>query len=568
MGRVVDATLRPVSGGEVAAYEGSGMTFGAIVPTLPSLGVQVEIDAEGRFWMAEVPATRELILRLKSPAFAQIDAGPYNVRPGTELNLGDIVVRPGVLIHGVVQDPAGLPVDGARVGLHYSTMSGDWFWAEAEPALMVITDAQGNFEFRNARRGSYGLVADKDGFARALAKASVPVDPKIPGEAWVTLRMVKPQSISGRVFGSPGAIPLADAKVVAAPLAETKGASAGYARTGPDGSYEISDIADGLYTVSAEAPGYKRRAIQIETGDRRKAGDIRLPRLGSITGIVVDPQGDPVTHFDIQVRKHFRVNIGGAKFGEHQRFIDSHGEFTVVDLPTGFFSFEVWGRGYAVTQTEAVYLGRTEDMKGLVVELSVGSSLTGRVLTDGGPVADAKVEMHLNKESGIDFLRVEKQEPSYLQSAFSDEDGWFVMEGVTPGTYQLEVAHPDFAYFRQNDVQIWPESEVTLPGPLMLQRGAVIRGLAVNLHGEARSGATVHLNGGGGMFLRERTDGQGRFRFERLPAGVYTLSVAASRPLTFTEAWGAQMADIKNPGATGFTVNVGETVERNVISQW
>ena len=96
----------------------------------------------------------------------------------------------------------------------------------------------------------------------------------------------------------------------------------------------------------------------------------------------------------------------------------------------------------------------------------------------------------------------------------------------------------------------------------------MIHGLAVNLHGEARSGATIHLNGGGGMFLRERTDGHGRFRFERLPAGTYSLSVAASRPLSFSEAWGAQMADINNPGATGCTVNAGETVERNVVSQW
>lgn len=574
VGRIVDVSLRPVEAARIRALEGSlaASIIGLnIVPNLPPFGIEVTTNSEGRFVMADLPVTNKLVLRLDGDDFGQLDFGPLDVRGGDELDIGDIVVKPGVVIQGSVRDEAGLPVVGAQVDLHYTAFSGWWALHLGDPSRVVMTDEDGNFRIDHARVSNYGLVARADGYATSLELTRVSQDPDALHEIWVNFMLVKPTRILGRVIG--GAKPLEGAKVMAQ-LEQyeqrKKDGGPSFAITGTDGEFELTDLVPGTYRVFAEYPGFKTFGISIEAGLPRKEGTIRLPRLGSLSGFVLNEDGDPVKRFDIQARKHFRPWIGGVKYGEFRRISNSSGEFTVDGLEKGFYSLEIWSRGFAVTQTEVVFLNRSENQDGLVVQLGQGATLSGRVVEAGGlPVVGATVSMEGNKGTTIEFLQMrESERPSFLQKVRTGDDGWFLFEAATPGVYQLRVTHPTHALLTRNDVVVDDGQDNKLSEPLIMTRAGTITGIALNQAGTALANATVRVNGPGDLFRRTITNGRGEFTFERLPPGSYALSVAPGRPVGFTEALGESLQEIDNPGGKAFRLNEGENLQRNVISYW
>jgi protocatechuate 3,4-dioxygenase beta subunit len=574
-GRIVDASLRPVDGARIRLLEGSlsaSMIGLNVVANLPEIGVEAATtNSEGRFRLQEVPVTSRLVLRLDGEDFGQSDIGPLDVRDAEELDLGDIIVRPGVTISGSVRDQAGLPVGGAEVGLHYTAFSGWWALHLGEPARVVVTDENGDFTIKHARVANYGLIAKAEGYANSLEQARVSQDPDAIRDLFINFTLVKPVRILGRVFG--GAQPLEGARVMAQleqGEQRTKRAGPSYTVTGADGAYELNDLVPGTYKVFAEHPGFKTFGVSIETGLPREDGTIRLPRLGSLSGIVLDENGDPVKRFDIQARKHFRQWIGGVKHGDFTRTSNSKGEFTVTGLEKGFYSLEVWSRGFAVTTTEVFFLKRSENQDGLVVTLGQGATLAGRVIAGGGiPVAGATVSMEGNKATTIDFLQMREDErPSFLQKARTDEDGWFLFEAATPGVYQLRVSHPAHAPLARNDVVVDEGRDNVLSDPLLVTRAGTITGVALSQAGTALASVTVRVNGPGDIFRRTHTNASGEFTFDRLPPGRYTLTVAPGRPVGFTEALGETLKEMDDLGGSTFVLNEGEILHRNVTSYW
>jgi Carboxypeptidase regulatory-like domain len=86
-----------------------------------------------------------------------------------------------------------------------------------------------------------------------------------------------------------------------------------HAAVNNDGTYRIEGMTAGNYLVEAWAPGYFRRfykdaetpenATQVNVRDGEVAGDIdfALPRSGSISGRVVNPDGEPIAGASIFV---------------------------------------------------------------------------------------------------------------------------------------------------------------------------------------------------------------------------------------------------------------------------
>jgi hypothetical protein len=117
----------------------------------------------------------------------------------------------------------------------------------------------------------------------------------------------------------------------------------------------------------------------------------------------------------------------------------------------------------------------------------------------------------------------------------ANEAGRFVLRGLEPGDYVLEARHDDWASVRSKVVTL-AEDKPARAVQLILQRGLVITGQVLLPEGGKGSGITVTLRGQDKQ-LMQRTDAGGRFRFQGLTRGAYTLRAylgrsTASTPLT------------------------------------
>jgi hypothetical protein len=168
----------------------------------------------------------------------------------------------------------------------------------------------------------------------------------------------------------------------------------------------------------------------------------------------------------------------------------------------------------------------------------------GRVMADdnGAPLPDARVTL-------APFVGGRGPRPAVLPSgpppqAITDQDGRFVFEGVTPGTYTFDAQRSGYAPLR-NMASGPPQTIQLTPGQsidsveLRLQRGSVIAGRVFGPSGEPLADLRVivmrrvQTAGASGKFLPagnqgpQQTNDLGEFRIAGLAAGEYI--VAATR---------------------------------------
>ena len=250
--------------------------------------------------------------------------------------------------------------------------------------------------------------------------------------------------------------------------------------TNSDGRYEVRDLPPGEYSLRAERGGYltlahgQRRPgeagkrLQLGEGESVKAVDFALPRLGVISGRVLDETGEPIA----------KVNVWAMQFGRHQgarRLIpyipqvadlshrghamtDESGQYALA-LPPGEFvvmaqSRETWPLESDTTQVfgypPSFYPGGIEPTEAQRVKVGVAqevgnidfalvaartSKVSGTVLNaDGAPVAGESVTLSqevMGPQGGAIY-------PS-SNTARTGPDGTFSVNNVQAGEYILAV---------------------------------------------------------------------------------------------------------------------------------
>jgi hypothetical protein len=256
--------------------------------------------------------------------------------------------------------------------------------------------------------------------------------------------------------------------------------------TNSDGRYEVRDLPAGDYSLKAERGGYltlaygQRRPgevgkpLHLGEGQTVKAIDFALPRMGVISGRIVDDTGEPIAN----------VGVWAMQFGRHQgarRLIpyviaeeccwrgghaqtDESGQYSLV-LPPGEFvimgqSRETWPLESDATQVfgypPLFYPGVTEPTEAQRIKVGVGqevgnvdlalvpartSRVSGTVFNAAGaPVANESVTLSqevMGPQGGSTFR------PDTAQTGF---DGRFSVNNVQAGEYVLAVrqaAHDD-----------------------------------------------------------------------------------------------------------------------------
>ncbi|MBM3474160.1 MAG: hypothetical protein FJX75_12900 [Armatimonadetes bacterium] len=250
-------------------------------------------------------------------------------------------------ITGKVVDPAGKPIGGATVWLHFRGPGGPYQW---QPVASMQTAADGSFSLTDPSREKirptdaerYAVTAHKAGLALDGVSVSDPATP-------VTLTLAEPSTITGRVLGA-GGKPVEGARValtvgnlrpdphsIRRYFIVPDDVSEGLAvRTDAQGAYDLRLLPAGWQAgLTVTALGYGRVRTQ---GDVRDRALFVLERAGSLRGKLVFAR-KPDRLAECVIRVYAPLHEGFLV--QEEASPDDQGAFAFPELPPGSYRLSV-----------------------------------------------------------------------------------------------------------------------------------------------------------------------------------------------------------------------------------
>ncbi|MGH9360405.1 MAG: MSCRAMM family protein, partial [Thermoanaerobaculia bacterium] len=434
--KVIDAESRqPIAGArvrlELAPDPSSPPDEGG--DRLPRSG---STDARGLF---EARGLAPGSYRLSASAGGYLVSGGRKVSlPGQDEEELTVALAPGSAVSGRVLDASGRPVPGAAVRPNVSADTVDESDRSLEGALSLRarTDAEGRYRLDGLPpRKDYVIEATHPDHAPASVKeVALGARESLEG---VDLVLLRGGAIAGRVVdeegnGIAGASLWASpanageaADAVRPPFAPPEPSGAPDASTGADGSHRLARLPAGAYTLRARDPARerlpgRREQVEVAEGKTAESVDIVLGPGESLSGRVVDTDGEPVESAEV---------IASGEASSRARS-DAAGEFRITGLRAGKVHINVVKKGYdTVIDEAAVPAG---DAVFTLVPRGVIRGIIRAQGQDAFPEFSIQVLCRLAKGEQVTF--VESRDPG----------GRFEVEGRA-GVYVLRALVPGFA---------------------------------------------------------------------------------------------------------------------------
>jgi hypothetical protein len=287
-----------------------------------------------------------------------------------------------------------------------------------------------------------------------------------------------------------------------------------YAATNAEGRFTLLVDGGRAATARVTAEGYTVGRWGGFCGDSPVV--FKLHKLGQITGLVLGGMERALQ--DITVESWLEEN----EFGTERRYQSpvsirqTEAGFSLSGLTPGLYRFSIHSEGYAPLMVENVRIrsGLVADIG--TVRLSKGAAMAGRVLGNQG--------------EGLPAVRLTASRKTHTARTESGPDGSFRLTGLPDGTYFLRAGHADYAPYREV-FSIVDGKDVSKT--VRLNEGGSVFGVVMDESGRAQRDARVALravSGEGNTVIPSTTqaDSEGRFRFDRVPDGQYSLSARAS----------------------------------------
>ncbi len=428
-------------------------------------------------------------------------------RPGHGIQSRERGDAPAGAVAGWVVDPEGRGVPGATVTVMRQQSRG-----MAGRELLVRSaraGAGGSFRIARLTPGLYTVAASTPGFTVAL-RADVEVAAE-GSPASVRLRLWRGGvTLSGRVLDA-GSGPVPGALVSARgydPTAQgTHEPRMFQAEANQEGEYRLQ-LPAGQHELRAQADGYTPALESIDLGaDAVK--DFLLRPAARISGrVVMSADGNPVAGA--------RVVISNAErsldhpFEGQTLITDDQGVFRIDTLPAG--SFRVKAQKEAlVGALGPLTLGETDTVEVELV-MSEGLTLKGLVTSAvGQPLPHARIDLGARQKSRMGFTP--------LGGSFADETGRFVVDGIVPGDYRVQIGHSGFEAHAEDLSITTPVERSFVLSPAAVVSGVVLTAAGLPAANAQLEAFVVRPGGKGEMWMPASTDREGRFRFPDLEAG-------------------------------------------------
>jgi len=189
------------------------------------------------------------------------------------------------------------------------------------------------------------------------------------------------------------------------------------------GRFTISGIAAGEYSINIDHPDYQTRDMRNLYVARKKTsdlGDIELEPGGTITGQVLDSDGDGIYNAAVQVK--------GEQSGRNRAHTDRAGNFTFRGISNGRWAVTVRVslNGRTVYRWKFVEI-RSEQTSPVEIVLDTNANMTGRVVLSTGAPTSGNVRYYVVDETGT------VMDDLYYSANLSH--GRYTLKGIPTGHY-------------------------------------------------------------------------------------------------------------------------------------
>jgi len=519
---------------------------------------RVRTDAEGRYTFAAVTPRARYTLILTHADYARKEEPTVPIGEQGAAEMPPITMAPGATLSGHVRNEAADPIPAATV--HVEGFSWAGLGIVAPDRVSTTTDAAGAFTFKNLPKGGHYLIASAPGYAtRQVSNLHFDKEEVVVRD--VTLPIA--EGINGRVVG-PGNTGIPDALVIAVGVSSLQQTARAQKTTNANGEFSFDELAPGDYNLIANARGYRMVSRSNRVSTNTSNHMIEMLQEATLTGRATElGGGKPITSFTVRMRSYYGPGAPTAPYNEETYpQNNANGEFTIPGVPAGDFVVEAWAPGYAPGFSSNFTVAPGVPMAGILIQLGQGGMITGRVVDgDGKPVAMAKVTTHDNEWSDDPFTQaLGATYPTNATSATArtGADGKFMIQGLTPETYQITVNAQGFTEFMRRDLRV-TEGQDTKVGDIKVGRGGMVRGTLFDASGKPFVGGTVQLRIADGEVPREyttRSGSDGRFQVLNVTPGRYILT--GMRSGGGEDSPFAQIADARN-SEMRVTVEEGQT---------
>lgn len=413
----------------------------------------------------------------------------------------------GRSISGVVIDDLDRPVGGASIQalLHTRTnfgrgggRGGDFGArlqaATAPPGALKQTESSANGTFLIT-----GLSEDTAYDLFAQAENLVPAETREVdlGTSDVVLVMTRHGQIRGRVIAAGAGDPVTrfTIRTVPAPDDETRG---------DRGRGQDRGFGRGRDQGQGRGPG-SGRGPDSGRNETSNAVDSLMRSVGEL---MWRPLGPSVALTD-----------------REEEFKSSAGQFSLKEIVPGRYRLCVAAGGFEPRFTEPFVVEKGAIRDDLTVDLALGASIHGKVLSSFGPVKDARVSVRAERgqDRDLDTLL------GTLKELKTDREGKYVIDSLPPGKFTLRAEHPDFPTVSTDPLEL-AEGQTIRSLNIIFPPAARIVGVAIDEAGIPLDNQVIVCRSREerrGASEMERTDRAGRFEFDGLRAGTYSVGLSS-----------------------------------------
>lgn len=474
-------------------------------------------DSEGKFTIEGIDPGENNWLVANKGEYLEAVSETFAAASGESVDVQPIRLALGGAVAGRVVGPQGAPISGCMVVI---SGEGDTEITRAGNPSSE-TNANGEFKIQGLPAGTVDLVVKAGHYLEKTVPGVVVEEGAI--HANIEIALEQGQAVSGRVVDQAGA-PVAAAEIVvrdfAQGLKELRGSSVS------DGRFTIDGIvATDVVEIEVSHPsyaGYSSENVRVGSSDLQ----VVLKELGGIRGVVVGPGGEAVDTFTVQAQSE-AAQRDPRKAPKAQTFTPTGGDgaFEYRGIASGVYTVNIRSPQFSAASIPAVAVadGEVVDLGKIVLE--AGGVVFGKVVdgASGLPIAGARVQITQGSSRFIRSAAANIAGASTSPVQTTGADGGFRFTNLKGGSLSLRISQDGYVTSTVNDVN--PDSAPSSQNLVLeLSQGGEITGQVLGADGKARAGMTVYLMGEDpGTNASTATDRDGRFRFQGVPAGNFTV---------------------------------------------